>query len=302
MTRVLVVRDGAERVLRSVRASDEPSRFATRVGLWSAIGAGSVAFLWLTGHFGESLGFARVLGLPDLVSSTDHGLASGVRMVLAVPMRIFEMALVDPMRLAAAFVLVSLPAAGLSVSKPRVPGGPKVSRLANTFAVLGLVTACVVFTILIAWVAWPGRTTTLDLAPTDRAAFGVWLDDATATAGFDAFSLVASVLWLVLLFRLPLPRVAIAFAAVAGFVATFATWTGFATSNGIVDACRLQRPVIITLSTTDTSDARNLMLGTIHAKTAVLSAGSPPTTMVLPAPEFVVTGRSSLAQWMLEVQ
>lgn len=303
ITRVVVVRENPERVTKSVRANEDPSRMGARTGFWSAIGFGTITFLWLTGHFGESLGFARALGMPELVVSSDQGLSAGVRMLLLVPLRIFEMAMVDPMRLAAAFAVITVPAAGLSVARPRVPGGPPNSKMATGLSGMALVAAAIVFTLLVTWIAWPGRRATLGLAPMDRAGFGPWLDAATAVAGFDALALVAGILWLVLLFRLPLPRVAVAFGAVAGFIAVFATWTGFTTSNGLVDGCTQERPVIVTLPSANSeaaaaSSAASLLLGTVHGKTSVMGSGERPAPLVLPAPEFVVSDRMSLATWM----
>jgi hypothetical protein len=303
ITRVVVVREGAERFTKHVRHNEEPSRFGARTGFWSAIGFGTIASLWITGHLGETLGMARSLGLDELVSSTDHGLTAGVRMALAVPLRIFEMAMVDPFRLVAACALIAVPAAGLAVAKPRVPGGPAPSKLAAGFSVMGLIASGLVFAALVAWIAWPGRRGTLGLAPFDRTSFGTWLADVQAVAGFDALALLAAVLWLVLLFRLPLPRIAITFGAVAGFIATFATWAGFAVSNGIVDGCTRARPVIITLpglaeGNITSATPRSLLIGTLHGKTTAMGSGERPVPMGLSAPEFIVIERSTLAAWM----
>ena len=302
ITRVVVVRDDGPAGAKHVRHNEEPSRFGARTGFWSAIGLGTVAFLWLTGHFGETLGFATSLGLDDLVSSNDHGLAAGVRVVLGVPLRIFEMTMVDPFRFVAACALIAIPAAGLAVAAPRVPGGPSPSKLAGGFSWMGVVVGTLVFAGLIAWIAWPGRRATLGIAPLDRAAFGGWLADARAVAGFDALAFVAGILWLVLLFRMPLPRLAVRLAAPLGFVASFAAWTGFTVSNGVVDGCTHQRPVIVTLANVSADDAaplpRSLLLGTLHGRSTVMGAGERPAPMALGVPEFFVNDRSSLEAWM----
>jgi hypothetical protein len=300
-TRVLVVRD--DRLARSVRSADQPSRFGAWVGFWTALVVGLVGVTWLTGHLGETLGFAAMLGVSDLSSSDDHGLATGVRILLAVPIRIFEMSLVNPAWLAAAFFLIAAPAGGLAVARPRVPGGPLPSKLALAWSQLGYVAACIVFVGLVAWIAWPDRRATLGEAPLDPARFAAWLDDATITAGFDALALATGVLWLVLLLRLPLPRIAIAFAAAAGLVALVATWTGFATSNGAVDGCRRTRPIIVTLlppeaGSEDPLGTRSLLLGTLHDRTAVMGGGEGRALMTIGARDFVVVERSSLAAWM----
>ena len=44
--------------------------------------------------------------------------------------------------------------------------------------------------------------------------------------------------------------------------------------------------------------AKSLLLGTMHGKTTVMGAGERPSPMVLPAPEFLVSERTTLATWM----
>ena len=296
VTRVVVVRESGT---RSVRASDEPSRFGARTGFWTAVGTGTVGFLWLTGHVGETLGFARAIGADGLLASTDAGLAAGIRMVLLIPLRIFEMGLVDPLRMLGGFAALAVPAAGLAVARPRVPGGPPLSTLARGFSTIGLIAAGIVFALLVVWCALPGRHATLAAAPLDRDLFRPWLDAASAIAGFDAIALVAGILWLVLLFRMPLPRVAVAGGAVAGFIALFATWVSFAVSNGILDGCHRERPVLLTLVHTDQSTTTpSLVLGTLHSRTCVLGSSERPRPMVISAPDFAITDRSTLAAWM----
>ncbi|MFO0828027.1 MAG: hypothetical protein U0572_07735 [Phycisphaerales bacterium] len=295
-TRIVVVRDDAARLPKNVRPVDDASRFGVRTGFWTSIAVGSVVFLWLSGHVGETLGFARVVGAPELVSSNDQGFVTGVRMALAAPLRIFEMALADPMRLAAAFVLVSLPAAGLSVARPRVVGGPAPSKLATTFAWLAIIAAYLVWTLVVTWIALPARRAGLASMPFDRTTFSSWSTELAATAGFDAFAFISSVLWLVLMFRLPLPRVTVTFAAVTGFVATFVTWTGFAVSNGIADALKSEHPVVTALATE--TPAQSLLIGSIQGRVAVLTASDPPAVMAISAPEFIVGDRRSVEDWM----
>jgi hypothetical protein len=293
----VVVRDDPSRLFKSIRPNDDTSRFGVRTGFWASIGIGAIAFLWLTGHVGETLGFARALGAPELMTSNDHGLVAGMRMTLAAPLRIFEMALADPMRLPIAFILIAIPAAGLSVSRPRAPGGPKTSKLALTFGWMGFVTACLMWALLVTWVVLPLRRAPLAAIPLIRADFALWSVDLAASAGLDAFAFVSSMLWLVLLFRLPVPRLAIAFASAGGFLATFVTWNGFAISSGIADGVRLVRPTITTFNA-DHQTSTNLLVGTIQGRTTVLTNGESPALMGIPAPEFLVEGRSSMSAWM----
>jgi hypothetical protein len=310
ITRVVVVREGNDRAAKHVRNNEEPSRFGVRTGFWTATGFGAVAFIWLTGHLGETLGFAASLGVPDLVTSTDHGLATGVGMLVGVPRRIFEMTMVDPFRLVAACGLIAIPAAGLAVARPRVPGGPAPSKLAYGFSVMGIIVATLVFAVLITWTAWPGRTAILGVAPNDRVAFGTWLADVRAIAGFDALALLASLLWLVLLFRVPLPRPLIALASIAGFLAAFANWNGFAVSNGIAHGYTAARPVILALTMptpekASTEEApgpfgpdHSLLIGSLQGRATVMTSSLRPTVMALSVPEFAAADRASVELWM----
>lgn len=293
-TRIVVVRDDAARVFKSVRPGDDPSRSGVRIGFWTSMAVALIAYLWMTGHVGETHGFARAIGLPELSTSSDLGLVTGLRMTLAAPLRVFEMTFADPLRLAAAFVLVSIPAAGLAVSSPRVPGGPRPPPVAITFAWLGLVAACVAWALMVTWIVVPMRRAGLVHMPFDRADFPAWSRALAATAGSDAFAFLSSVLWLVLLFRLPLPRLARSAAGSAGFIATFVIWTGFATSNGIADGLSRGRSVIAT--PTDTTS--RLLLGNVGPRLSVLGAGNPAVVSSLPAPEFVVDGHTTLAEWL----
>jgi hypothetical protein len=285
-TRVVIVREGGP---RSVRHADEPSRFGARVGFWSAIGLGAITFLWCSGHLGE-VAFARAIGLPELVPSDDRGFASGVRMVLAVPMRIYEMTLAQPMALAAAFVLIAVPAGGLAVAAPKIPGAPPPSKLAATFAHLGLVASAAVFAILIAWFAWPSRSDALATAPLN-AGFRAWLDGATIVAGLDALGFAAAVLWLVLLFRMPLAKPIIGGVAVAGFIAAFAGWASFAGSNGVAAGMRSERAVV---SAADDPGTERLLLGTVGGGRATLALGEPVSLIVSDDVRLSVVGRGSV--------
>lgn len=291
-TRVVVVRDAP----RSVRLSDEPSRFGARTLFWAAIATGFVALLWMTGHLGERLGLAAALGTPALSLSTDGGLAAGVRMLLAVPRTILEMASAEPLLLAPAFVLVSIPAGALAVAKPRVPGGAPTSRLALAWSKLGLVAACLAWVAILAWIALPARLATLASLPLDRAEYSEWSRSLASIAGADAFAFVASVLWLVLLFRLPLPRIAIALASVAGFAASVAAWFALAASAGLADGVALPRPVVH-----EGREVR-LVVGEMHGRSLVVTREESPALVLRDTPGSSLDAPRSISAWMREAR
>lgn len=287
-TRVVVVRDAP----RSVRPIDEPSRFGANTLFWTAIAAGFIGLLWLTGHLGERLGFAAALGLPELVVSTDAGLSAGVRTLVALPRLVIAMAKAEPLYLVPAFVLVSIPAAALAVAKPRIRGGPPVTPLTLAWSRLGLVAACLVWVGLLAWLAWPTRLDSLSPLPLDRYDIGRWTRAVAAIAGADFFAWAASLLWLVLLFRMPLPRATIGLAAVLGFVASAATWVGFATSAGVDDGLRIPRPVA--------TAARDeyLLVGSLAGKAVLLSGDPVPSLVAAEEPRLRLVEVRSLADWL----
>ena len=55
--------------------------------------------------------------------------------------------------------------------------------------------------------------------------------------------------------------------------------------------------MIVTLSI-DGSSAESLLLGSMQGRSAVLGEMERPALMVIPAPEYLVTRRSSMEAWM----
>ncbi len=198
-TKVLLVRQP----VKSVRRSDEPDRTMVRLVIGVLATLGSVAAIWAIGHLGFRLGFAPLIGLPELTSYPGEGLITGTLILINGPRVILQSAIEQPMWLLIAFGVLAIPAAGLSAARPPAPGGPRPSQLAvtssHTAAILGgLCTVAVTW-----WTVSPQRLQLVRELPANPADAVQWLRDLQTAAGIDLLAFVAAALWVVLSFRLP---------------------------------------------------------------------------------------------------
>jgi hypothetical protein len=200
-TKILLVRQP----VKSVRRSDEPDRTPLRLAIGIVVVLGIVGAVWLMGHLGLRLGFAPTMHVPDLLNEPGGGLACGVMMLLAMPGLIFRAGMEQPMALMLGFVLVAIPAAGLSAARPLVPGGPRPSTLAATGAIAGALAAGVNAAALVWWCASPLRSTFVRDLPGLVSGFDRWRSDLQLASGLDLLAVVSAALWAVLAMRLPVP-------------------------------------------------------------------------------------------------
>ena len=82
-----------------------------------------VALVWLLGHVGFRLGFAQVIEVTDLRGEFDDGLIAGVIMLIKAPALVIKAGVAQPVWLMVGFLMIAIPAAGLSAARPRVPRG-----------------------------------------------------------------------------------------------------------------------------------------------------------------------------------
>lgn len=200
-TRVVLVRHP----VKSVRASDEADRTPLVVALWVIGTLGGLGLLWALGHVGFRLGFATTMRVPHLSDAPVGGFATGIRMVLGVPEMVLEAGLANPMMLMVAFVLIAIPAAGLSAARPRRPGGPRGPVIVDVFAAIGAIVAGLNAVAIVTWFSSPLRQDLLRPLPFAPAEAAEWAEQLRVVAGFDVLAVVASALWVVLVLRLPVP-------------------------------------------------------------------------------------------------
>lgn len=200
-TKILLVRQP----VKSVRKQDErdPRPMRLSIGIVAAVGA--VGVVWLLGHLGFRLGFAALLGVPELLGEPGSGLATGALMLMTAPLRVFEVGIEQPMWLMVGFALIAIPGGGLAGAKPVTPGGPKPSNLFVTLSWTGAIASALVAAGLIAYASSPWRMAMLTPLASDLTGVERWLNGLTVAAGLDGLAVVASVMWLVLALRLATP-------------------------------------------------------------------------------------------------
>jgi len=201
-TKVLLVRQP----VRSVRREDEASRLPVRLAIGTLAAVGGLALLWVMGYAGFRLGFASVIGVPELSIDAGGGLATSARVIVGLPMRIVEAGVAEPLWLMVAFGLIAIPAGGLAGVRPRTPGGPRPSALFTLFTWTGAIAACLAAAVVIAYVLWPVRLAWTTPLPRDLAGVDGWLDAWRTAAGFDGLVALAAGVWVVLAMRLQTPR------------------------------------------------------------------------------------------------
>lgn len=288
-TKVLLVRQP----VKSVRHADQPDRTNTRLLIGVLAVLGSVAGVWLIGHIGFRLGFAAMIGVPELASQPGEGLVTGMLMLINGPRVILQAAIEQPMWLLVAFGLLAIPAAGLSAAKPRAPGGPRLSNLAVTAShaaaiVGGLNTIAITW-----WTVSPFRNdlvTDLPRLATDATA---WLRDLQTAAGIDLLAFIAAALWVVLAFRLPVALWLKALLASATFFALVVVTVAMAVTSG--SAAHIEAGRSLCLLDSESNHWR-LLLGNVNNQLATLEITPEGTAIELTTPNtgVIVFGRNSI--------
>lgn len=200
-TRLLVVRQPA----KSVRQKDQPDRTPLRLAIGVIVALGVAAMVWLMGYLGFRLGYAPMLGVPELAGGPGGSLAVGATILIRIPAVILEAGMASPEWLMLGFVLIAIPAAGLSAAKPATPGGPKQSQVALVFSTAGAIATGLTSAGLIWWTVSPVRLGLMRPMPAIPEAASAWYQDLQIVAGLDVLMVVAAGLWVVLVMRLAIP-------------------------------------------------------------------------------------------------
>lgn len=295
-TKVLLVRQP----VKSVRKSDEPDRMMVRLMFGVLAAIGSAAAVWLIGHVGFRLGFAPLIGLPELRSAPGEGLVTGMLMLIAAPRVILQAAIEQPMWLLIAFGLLAIPAAGLSAAKPRSPGGPPLSNLAVTASHAAVILGGLNTIALTWWTVSPQRSMLVAELPFHVTEATQWLRDLQTAAGMDLLAWVAAALWVVLAFRLPVALWLKALLATATFFALIVVTVAMAVTNG--SSAHIETGRSLCLVENDSAQWR-LMLGHVGDQTATLQIAADAATveLVQPGESVVVIGSRSIIDEFEEV-
>lgn len=241
-SRLVLVRppSGGSRTVRAEQPSIQKPG-GIYIGVITALGI--IALVWLMGYLGFRLGFAMLVGVPELIGEPGAGLATGTMIVISVPRVIIAAGLSEPIWLLLGFLMISAPAGGLAAAKPVVPGGPKLNPVYTAIASTAAAAAILCSAALVWWTSSAARSELLVGLPAEPAAAEAWLNGLRTAAGLDVLAIVAAALWLVLVFRLPIPTWYRVLTASIGFFTLCVVTVAFAISAGAaaqVDMVRSQ--------------------------------------------------------------
>jgi hypothetical protein len=281
---------------RRVDAPADPLPIRLLIGLIAGVGV--VALAWLMGAIGHRLGFAMAMRVPELDTGGTRALVTGIMLLVSVPRLVLEAGIRQPIWLLAGFFLLAIPAAGLAAARPREPGGPPPNPVYVAMANIGAVVAMLTAAGLLWWTGSPVRTTLMRPMPMDPAEAATWPVDLATAAGLDVLAVVAAGLWIVLVFRLPVPTWLRALSATFGFFALVVTTVALSISGATASQVNAQRSAVRDQAAGPGADRPPvLLIGRSGDREAVLvsTGGRLEVELREPPAELRVVGRASIA-------
>ena len=250
--------------------------------LLASIGGCILLGLLLTlcfGLVGQRLGFEAALGLVPTELSALDAMVLGLSMMQQAPRTILLSGSAYILLPVLGLLMLAFPLAFAALARPRSPGGPLprsgVRFLSMAAGTLGGLIGFLGFI----WLLLPARTTILDRLPLDPAAFAdSWQLRLVVVASIDVFAFLITLLWVILLFRLPLRGLGWTWLRVVTVFFTICLFIGCARSIGLHQGLVAQRPLLD--NEPDTTAV--LMLGELEGDPIVyvLDAGRPPRCAV----------------------
>lgn len=274
-------------------------RLPVRMLIGLVVAVGGVALAWLMGAIGHRLGFAMAMRLPELDTGGTRALATGIMLLVGIPGMVLEAGIRQPMWLLAGFLLLAFPAGGLAAAAPTPrgdgPENPVHAALANIGAVLGMLTAAG----LLWWTGSPVRIGLMRPMPADPDTAAAWPVDLSTAAGLDVLAVIVAALWVVLVFRLPVPGWLRALSATACLFGLVVSVVALSVSGGTATQVTAQRSVVgrPVAEASAESPAPMLLLGRAGDRDAVLVSTDGRLEVELTAlpAELRILGRASIA-------
>ena len=271
-----------------LRVRPAPPRMVIAMVVTAAV----LGVLWLVGHLGHSLGFARAVGLPGL--QDDGGsLVLGLRVLGVVPACIGEAAASATLGLLVVFAAVALPAAILAALLGEAPA----ARSRGGLHVIAGTVGCLFSVSTSGWLlATFSAMTAMPLAE-DPATLTGWLDRTRIEGALSTCLLVAGVLWCVVILRLHAPGWFRSLAATLCAASIVTCMLVASASLGAVEGLVTARPVLHTEDGT-----RMMRLGRVGSTAVLVTApssrgGSSITLQEMPG-TTTLAGGTSLAAWL----
>ena len=197
------------------------------------------------------------------------------------------------------FVLVALPAAGITAAGPQPTGGSIHPSIAMVFSWAGAAGAALNALAITWWTASQTRGDMIVVLPAHADQTKSWLDNLQTAAGLDVVAVIASALWVVLVMRLAIPAWLRALAASAGFVGLVVAAVAMSMSNGAATEFQKVRSVVTFHEVP--SEARLLVGFTPnHAVTLHLDHGTARIELHDATTTMTVVGNRSIAEMMEE--
>jgi hypothetical protein len=239
-TKVVFVRQPVKQLARET----DQDNLLRYVFVTCSLAIALTAVLAALGGIGSTLGFEDGLGLPRRTSNVMSSLVDGISTVSAMPLSILragEDAILLPLL---GPLWVGIPAALLTLARPRVPGAPLPAAGSRALAATGAVFAGLVSVGGVIWVISNWRGDIISSFPLDASGYSSWREQLDLVSGIDVFVFLALVLWSVLGFRLGLPRWGRALVCVALLAASTTVFVAMSTSTGIVHGLDSSRPMV----------------------------------------------------------
>ncbi|MFG0328958.1 MAG: hypothetical protein ACF8PN_03575 [Phycisphaerales bacterium] len=249
--------------------------------------------VFLAGLIGFRNGFLELVGIPELQQSALECMASGVRLVVEAPGRVFSAGIDDATPWLVALGLVVAGGGAVSIvvlsEDRREESGP----VGQTIAGLGAVLIGVVSAGMVAWTISRGQAFFAAPLPWSGVEIGGWLVSHRVAAGVDLIAVVAAALWFVAALRLRtfvwLRVLTIAIAASA----LVTTYAGSAMSNGALSELERLRTLVRT-DGAEEAQAPVLLIGHTQSHLVVAPGGGEEARFVSPSDGMTATGRRSI--------
>jgi hypothetical protein len=295
-SRVYVVRQPSAPIQRSNVSEHLPIRLA--IGVITALGV--VLLVWLMGHLGDRLGFARIIDVPQLRGDGGQGLTTGTSLLIRIPHTVLQAGLAQPMLLMLGFAMIAIPAAGLSAARPGTPGGPRPTMLNVVFSTAGAVTTGLNAILMTWWTVSPMRDNLVRTLPFSPADAAQWHWDLQTAAGLDMLAVIASALWVVLCFRLAIPLWLKALACSISFFALVVVTVALSLSSAA--AAQLAAPRSVCLLEDQQTAGWNVLLGSTEHQVAILRLEDGHTVVQLLPQDTPMTvhGSKSIVDFLVE--